>query len=239
MSRGNPVISRGISSERCEYGSSTMSVSGAVMKSMLLMLIVGISFIYSYSTTIYNYRPALQTAGIIAFVVAIVTVFVPKLAQFTAIIYAGAEGFALGALSHWFNRIYPGIAAQAILMTIVVAIVTLLIYRSVPTLAQKVSKMVFIGLISIVAIGGLSFLLSFVGIRLPFYGNGIIGIAFSLFAIVLASMSLMTDFDNITQASNSGAPKYMEWYCAFGLTVTLVWLYTEILSLLAKFQSRD
>ncbi|WP_297518446.1 Bax inhibitor-1/YccA family protein [uncultured Clostridium sp.] len=239
MRKGNPVLLKGINATRDEVSDGVMTVRGAVTKSFLLMLIVAVSFVYSFSGVITNGHSALQIIGLASFIVAIITVFVPKIAKFTAIIYAALQGFLLGAVTNVFNVRYQGIATQAILMTIVVAMITLLVYRSVPTLAQKVRKTVYIGLISMLVISLLSIVFSFIGISLPFYGNGPIGIIFSLVAIVLAAMSLMTDFDNITQAANYGAPKYMEWYCAFGLTVTLIWLYTQILSLLSKLSSRD
>lgn len=239
MKKGNPFISKGLDTTKGKVDSQVMTVGGTVVKSLILMVVLAASFLYSFEMTIYNYKPALTGATLIGFFIAMATTFMPKIAQYTAIIYAACEGFALGALSNLLNNIYDGIASQAILMTIVVAIVTLLIYRAVPTFAEKIRKMVFIGIISVAAVSLISALMSLFGVMSPIYGNGGIGIGFSLIVIVLAAMSLMTDFDNITKAASYGAPKYMEWYCAFGLTVTLIWLYTEILNLLAKVSSRD
>lgn len=239
MKKGNPLITNALNLSKDKVDGGVMTVGGAIVKSFILMAVVAASFLYSYSTTIYTYKSILAVAGVIAFIAAMVTIFMPKIARFTAIIYAAAEGFALGALSNLLNGIYPGIAAQAVIITFVVAMSTLLIYRAVPTLAQKVRKLVGIGLVSIMGIYALTFIMRLFGVVLPFNGNGGIGITFSIIIIIIAGMSLMTDYDNIVQGARYGAPKYMEWYCAFGLTVTLIWLYTQILQLLSQINSRD
>ncbi|MGL5820293.1 MAG: Bax inhibitor-1/YccA family protein [Sarcina sp.] len=239
MNKGNPIILKGLDAAKGKITSNTMSVGGTAIKSTILLIIVGIAFLYSYDVTIYNYSPALTVSGIIAFIAAIITSFVPKISMFTGPIYAAFEGFALGALANMLNNIYPGIAMQAVIATIIVALVTFVVYAIMPSSAARTNKLMTIGLISIAIIYFISFLLSFVGIMLPFLGNGIIGIGFSIFVVIIASLSLLTDFDNIAKGSRYGAPKYMEWYCAFGLTVTLIWLYMEILNLFAKIQSRD
>lgn len=240
MRRGNPLITNALDLSKSKADSGVMTVGGTVVKSFILMAIVAVSFLYSYTITgIESPNGVLTVAGIVALIAAIATSFNPKIAKYTAVIYAAAEGFALGALSNVVNKIYPGIAAQAVLVTIVVALATLLIYRAVPTLAQKVRKIVFIGLISIMAIYLISAIMQMFGVLLPFNGNGGIGIGFSIVVIIIAALSLMTDFDNISKGAAYGMPKYMEWYCAFGLTVTLIWLYAEILQLLLKANSRD
>lgn len=240
MRKGNPLIVNALDLSKSKQDSGVMTVGGTIVKSFILMAVVAVSFLYSYTiTSIESPGGVLSVAGIIALVAAIVTSFNPKIAKYTAIIYAAAEGFALGAVSNMINKMYPGIAAQAVIVTIVVAMATLLIYRAVPTLAEKVRKLVFIGIIAIAGIYLISTIMSFFGVYLPFNGNGGIGIGFSIVVIIIAALSLMTDFDNISKGAAYGMPKYMEWYCAFGLTVTLIWLYAEILQLLLKANSRE
>ncbi|WP_297438141.1 Bax inhibitor-1/YccA family protein [uncultured Clostridium sp.] len=242
MSRkGNPVILKGLDMTKGDVSYERMTLAGTIAKSIILFLILGASFLYSYSMTINGGSNILVASGIISVVLVIVTMIKPKIAKYTAIIYAAAQGFLLGAVSNVINGIYPGIATQAIFITIVVAIVTLLIYRSAPSFAAKIRKVVFIGIISVVVIQLLSMVGGIFGMSSPIYGNGSIGIGigFSIIVIILAAFSLMTDFDNISNAVNYGAPKYMEWFCSLGLMITLIWLYTEILNLLSKFASRD
>lgn len=239
MNKGNPIILKGLDVAKGQIKSKSMTVGGTAFKSIILLAIVAVAFMYSYSVTIYNYSPALKVSVIIALIAGLVTSFVPKISMFTGPIYAAFEGFALGALSNLLNTIYPGIAMQAVIATLVVAVVTFIVYMIMPSAAARTNKLMFIGMISISIIYLASFLLSFFGIMLPFLGNGIIGIGFSIFVIIIASLALLTDFDNIARGSKYGMPKYMEWYCAFGITTTLIWLYIEILRLFAKIQSRD
>ena len=172
---------------------------------------------------------------------ALVTIFKKNWAPFTTPIYALLEGILLGALSALLELAYPGIVVQAVGLTFAIMLALLGAYT---ILRIRPSENFKLGVSA--ATGGIfllylvSFVLSFFGVRIPYiHESGLIGIGFSLVVVVIASLNLVLDFDLIEQGVNQGAPKFMEWYGAFGLLVTLVWLYLEILNLLSKLRSRD
>jgi uncharacterized YccA/Bax inhibitor family protein len=179
--------------------------------------------------------------AIAGFVIALVTVFKKNWAAVTAPLYALAEGLFLGGLSAIFESMYPGIVIQAVSLTFGTLVCLLLAYRSGMIKATENFKLGIvaatgaIGLIYLVTMG-----LGLFGIRMPFiHESGIVGIGFSLFVVVIAALNLVLDFDFIENGAAQGAPKYMEWFAAFGLMVTLIWLYVEILRLLSKLRSRN
>jgi len=174
------------------------------------------------------------------FAVAIATVFKKTWAPITAPLYAALEGLVLGGISAMFERSYPGIAVQAVTLTFGVLAALLIAYTSrlIPVTANfRLGVAAATGGIMLVYLA--SFVLGFFGIAMPFlHDSGPIGIGVSLFIVVIAALNLVLDFDFIEQGAQNNLPKYMEWYAAFGLTVTLVWLYLEIIRLLAKLRSR-
>lgn len=179
------------------------------------------------------------------FVLAMVIIFNPKTAPFLSPIYAGLEGLALGAISAGFEAKYPGIAIQAAGATFGTLFGLLFLYS---TGIVKASQNLTLGLLSamfgILAIYLLDILLRLFGagyspVAELVHGNSWAAIAFSGFVVVIAALNLVLDFDFIENGVESGAPKYMEWYGAFGLMVTLVWLYLEIIRLIAKLRSKD
>lgn len=233
----NPALAKGF--KEATHNGTTMSISGTIGKIVILLAIVAAAFVYSWFYVPYS-SGIMMAVSLITFIIAMFTSFSPKSAQFSAIFYAAFEGLFLGSISKLFNNIYPGIVLPAILLTIVAVLVTVTIYGRKPSIADRTRKGVMIGLTTIVVTSLIGIVLSFFGIILPIYNNGIIGIAFSLVVVVIATISLMQDYDFILRGAQAGAPKYMEWYAAFGLMVTLVWLYMEILQLLAKiFSSND
>ncbi len=158
----------------------------------------------------------------------------------TAPIYSVLEGFFVGGISAVFEAQFPGIVMQAVGLTMCTLFGLLAAYKSG---LIKVTENFRLGVIAatgrIALIYFLSFILRFVGVGIPFiHDSGLIGIGFSLFVVAVAAMNLVLDFDFIESGAQLGAPKYMEWYAAFGLMVTLIWLYIEILRLLAKLKSR-
>jgi uncharacterized YccA/Bax inhibitor family protein len=171
------------------------------------------------------------------FVVALVTIFKKTWSPFTAPLYALLEGFVLGGISAVFEKTYHGIALQAVGLTLGVLFVMLLAYKTGLIRATQGFK---IGVIA--ATGGIAVFYLVEMVLIFFFhfqfsainGGGFWGIAFSLFVVVIAALNLVLDFDMIETGVNGGAPKYMEWYGAFGLMVTLIWLYHEMLRLLAK-----
>jgi uncharacterized YccA/Bax inhibitor family protein len=185
--------------------------------------------------------PMVLVGALGGLVVGLVTSFKKEWSPVTAPLYALLEGLVLGGLSAVFNIRYPGIAIEAVGLTFGTLFVMLLLYR---TGIIKVTEKFRIGIVA--ATGGIflfymaEWLLSFFGINLTTVNGGsTIGIVFSLFVVGIAALNLVLDFDFVEQGVTYGVPKYMEWYAAFGIMVTLVWLYLEILRLLAKMRSRN
>ena len=223
-----------------------MTIQGTVNKTgiMLLLLIISASWtwgkFFSWGGNAAAVYPWMIGGAIGGFVVAMATVFKKHWAGITAPIYAILEGLFLGGISAVFESMYPGIVMQAVTLTFGTMFTLLFAYKSG---LIKVTENFRLGLVA--ATGGIflvymaSFILGFFGINMPFiHESGLLGIGFSLFVVVIAALNLVLDFDFIENGAEAGAPKFMEWYAAFGLMVTLIWLYVEILRLLAKLQRR-
>lgn len=231
----NPALAAGF--EKAVSNGTTMTVGGTIIKILIMTAILAATFIYSwiaFQNPDINYKSVMIVSAGGAMILGFLTSFIPKIAEYTAVFYAAFEGVLLGAISRFFENIYPGIVFPSILLTIICLVATVLIYRRTPQIAGRISKGVFIALISITGIYLVGFLLSLFGITLPIYGSGIIGIGFSVIVVAVATLSLIMDYDFILKGAEQGAPKYMEWYGAFGLLVTLIWLYVQIVQLLGK-----
>jgi uncharacterized YccA/Bax inhibitor family protein len=221
------------------------------MKSLLLLIMVLAGASYTWKVFYEAINPAsvqpwLWGGAIGGFVVAMIISFKPNLAQYLAPIYAVLEGLFLGAVSAMFNQAFaesaPGIVMNAVLLTMLTAFVMFLVYRSgLIKVNDKFIRIISIAIGAIALYYVVTIILSLFGVNLVMLHNsGPLSIGISLIIIGVAAFSLMLDFNFIEKASAAGAPKYMEWYGAFGLMVTLIWLYLEILKLLAKFAgSRD
>jgi uncharacterized YccA/Bax inhibitor family protein len=227
-----------------------MTIQGTVNKTGLLLLLVLLSATWIWSRFFGALEPS-QSLPMIApwmfggaiggFVVALVTIFKKSWAGVTGPIYALLEGLFLGGISAIFEARYPGIVIQAVSLTFGTLLVLLVAYTS---RVIRPSENFKLGIVA--ATGGIaliymaSFVLGLFGVSMPYiHDNGLIGIGFSLFVVVIAALNLVLDFDFIENGASQGAPKYMEWYGAFGLMVTLIWLYIELLRLLAKLRSRN
>jgi uncharacterized YccA/Bax inhibitor family protein len=224
------------------HGEAAMTLSGTVNKTGISLLIL-IFFAALAWRGVFGYTNLMPTIWIGlggGFVLALATVFKKAWAPVTTPLYAAFEGAMLGGISLIFNQQYQGIVFNAVGLTLGILVALLLAYRSGLIRATENFKLGVVaatGGIAIVYL--LSIGMSFFGARMPFiHESGLIGIGFSLFVVVIASLNLVLDFDFIERGAEVGAPKYMEWYGAFGLLVTLVWLYLEILRLLAKLQGR-
>lgn len=225
--------------------SRTMTIQGVVNKSFLMLVLVLVPAAWTWSRFLTSGNPGAvmpwMYIGIFGgLIVAIATVFKKEWAPVTAPLYSVLEGLALGGISAMFEMQFPGIVIQAVLLTFGTLFGLLLAYRSG---LIKVTENFKLGVVA--ATGGIALIyivtliLGFFGVRMPFiHESGIIGIGFSLFVVVIAALNLVLDFDFIENGASSGAPKFMEWYAAFGLMVTLIWLYLEMLRLLAKLRSR-
>ncbi len=225
--------------------SDAMSVQGTVNKTGILLVLALISAAWTWNMYYTSDSPAavmpLAIGGALGgFIVSIITIFKKQWAPLTAPVYALMEGLFLGGISSIFEAQYPGIVIQAVGLTFGTLWGLLLAYKSGVIKATENFKLGVVAATGGIAIVYLAtMILGFFGMEIPFiHGNGILGIAFSGFVVVIAALNLVLDFDFIESGAASGAPKYMEWYAAFGLMVTLVWLYVEILRLLAKLRNR-
>ena len=175
------------------------------------------------------------------FICAMVTVFKKQWSAVTAPIYALLEGLVLGGLSATLELRNPGIAMQAVALTFGTLFCLLMAYKTgLIRVTEKFRTGIIVATMAIALVYLVSMVLGFFHVAVPFMvGSSIWSIGFSLFVVGIAALNLVLDFDLIERGEEVGAPKYMEWYCGFGLMVTLVWLYIEILNLLAKLRSRD
>lgn len=222
-----------------------MSVEGAINKSALLLLLVVGAATWVWTRFFQSGDPAavmpyLWTGLIGGFVAAIATTFKPDWARLTAPAYAVLEGLALGAISAFYETRFHGVVFQAVALTFAVLAVMLMLYRSgVIQVTDRFRAIVFAATGGVALFYFVSILLSFFHVSVPFlYGGGTFSIVFSLVVVGIAAMNLALDFDFIARGAEHGAPKFMEWYAAFGLMVTLVWLYLELLRLLGNARRR-
>jgi len=242
MRSGNPVLSNSTFTDVARGFSRPMTLTGVVNRSILLLLLVaGTSAgVWTYSSShpsaIY---PAVMVGALGGFVVAMATSFKRNWAPITSPIYAVLEGLFIGGISLVMEQRFPGLVLQAVLLTFGVMFALLAAYQSRIIRPSQTFKAVIVGAtfgIVIVYLVSMALQLFFhVGIPL-ITDNGPIGIIFSLVVVGIAALNLVLDFDFIENGVASGAPKWMEWYAAFALTVTLVWLYIEILRLLSKMR---
>lgn len=248
----NPVLNETIFKKQpfAYANTNVMTVGGTATKTLLLLLMVIAGAAYTWKLY-YNATNPQSITGwmfgglIVAFILAMIISFKPKTAQFLAPIYAAGEGLALGGLSAIFNEQFaltaPNIVINAVALTMVTALVMLTVYRSgMIKVNGTFMKVLSIAMISTLVFYLGSWIVSLFGVNLAMLHNSSpLSIGISLVIVAVAAFSLLADYEFIRQASAAGAPKYMEWYGAFGLTVTLVWLYLEILKLLAKFANRE
>jgi uncharacterized YccA/Bax inhibitor family protein len=240
---GNPALSSSVFEQRAgaRAAGDVMTISGVVNKTAILLLLVVITATYAWTASAEAPQPGLMLVGGLGGLgVAFATIFKKTWAPYTAPLYALLEGLLLGGVSAIFERQYPGIVSQAIFLTFGVLGALLLAYRSGLIRATENFKL---GVVA--ATGGIllvylaSFVLRLFGTGIPLiHESGIVGILFSLFVVTIAALNLVLDFDFIEQGAERQLPQYMDWYAGFGLLVTLVWLYLEILHLLAKLQRR-
>ena len=239
MRSGNPALSSKIFKNLEGTGNKKMTIEGTVNKTAMSLLLLMAAASYTWM----NLSPGLMIFGFIGgFIMAIITIFKKTWAPYTVSAYALFEGLALGGVSRIFETEYPGIASQAIFLTFGILSALLLAYKSGlirPTENFKLGIFAATGGIAIMYL--ISFIMSIFGSGISILSpnnSSMLSIGISLFIVVIASLNLVLDFDFIEEGAEKGAPKYMEWYGAFGLLVTLIWLYLEILRLLAKLQSR-
>jgi len=235
---GNPVLSKK-TFDNTISSDNKMTLEGTVNKTAIsLFLLVGAGYLTFNTINLV----LLIGCGIGGFILAIITVYKKEWAPITVPIYAVLEGGMLGGISYMYNSLYDGIVTNAILLTVGILVSLLIAYRSGYIKATENFKL---GIFA--ATGGIA-IVYLINFFMGFFGSGLgvmsvnkaspISIGFSIVVVIIAALNLVLDFDFIEEGAEKGAPKYMEWYGAFGLLVTLIWLYLEILRLLAKLNSR-
>ena len=218
---------------------STMTIRGTVDKTALALCMVVISGYYSFSQA----NLTLMALGLFIGLFLFITLILKKSwAPFIVPLYSISQGFVVGGISYFYNSQYEGIVLQAVLLTILVLFSMLFAYRSKIIKPSENFKLAIFS--SIMAI----FLIYVIGFFMGLFGTGLsildprnsslASIGFSVIVVAIGAFSLVIDFDFIEEGAEKGAPKYMEWYGAFGLLVTLIWLYVEILRLIAKLRNR-
>ena len=248
----NPVFKERVFAKDYTVSSEVMTVNGTMNKTALMLLLVVAAAVFTWNkffdavasnpeAAMSAVMPWIVVGGIGGFITVLVTVFRPQSSGISAPIYAIFEGLLLGGISAILEMQNKGIVMRAVALTLAVFAAMLFLYRSG---AIKVTNKFMMGIFAATAGIALIYLVSFIagmfGANLGFmYGNSNFSIGFSLVVVAIAALNLVLDFAFIERASDAGAPKYMEWYGAFGLMVTLIWLYLEILRLLAKLASRN
>ena len=242
ITSGNPVLRRA-GFDQVLAGAEPMTLGGTIAKTALLLGIVMAGMFYAWAglpglgmteTVVY---PLLTGSFVVAVVLLIFTSLRPEYASVTGPVYAAVQGVVMGIVTMMLNVRYPGLPQQAAVITIATLGVMLVAYRTGVIKATERFRSVVVSCTAAVFVFYLiAFGLSFAGIYIPFlHEGGVIGIGFSHFVVGLAALNLILDFDLIDQGIGS-APKDLEWFAAFGLVVTLVWLYFEILRLLQKLR---
>ena len=245
MRSGNPTLSADTFRRvQAAAGEESMTIGGTVNKTAIALLLLILSAAYTWNTGAANpasVGPLVMVGAIGGLIVAIATVFKQAWAPITTPIYALLEGLVLGGISVITEAQYPGIVAQAVFLTFGTLGALLFVYRAGwVQVTDRFRAGVFAATGGIALFYLLSFVLGFFGVSVPLVNSSsTFGIAFSVIVVGVAALNLVLDFDFIEQGARGRAPKYMEWYGAFGLMVTLVWLYLEMLRLLAKLQRRD
>ena len=247
MRTSNPALNQQVFRGAGAALGEAMTVQGTVNKTAILLVCAVATAAWTWNIFFLHARSPqavapLALVGVIGgLIFAVATIFNKTWAPVTAPIYALLEGLVLGSVSAMLEVRFPGIAIEAVSLTFGTMVALLLAYRSG---LIRVTDKLRLGICA--ATGGIALfylmemVLGFFGVHFSAVnGSGAVGIGFSVFVVIIAALNLVLDFDFIESGARAGAPKYMEWYGAFGLMVTLIWLYFEILRLLSKLRSRD
>ena len=243
---GNPALSDSTFRSEGIVTGKSMTLQGTVNKTGILLGILVLTAVYTWNLFFQTGNPAavmpIATGGAIGgFILAMVTIFKKAWSPYTAPIYAALEGLFLGGISAIFEYQYPGIVIQATGLTLGTLASLLVLYKlGIIQPTENFRLMIVSATMGIAVLYLISMIMNMFGSSgIGFiHSNGLFGIGFSLFVVAIAALNLVLDFDFIEQGAELGAPKYMEWFGAFSLMVTLIWLYLEMLRLLAKLRSR-
>ena len=243
---GNPALSDTTFRSEGRAVGQSMTLQGTVNKTGILLGILVLTAVYTWNLFFQTDNPAavmpIATGGAIGgFILAMITIFKKAWSPYTAPMYAALEGLFLGGISAIFEYQYPGIVIQATGLTLGTLASLLVLYKlGIIKPTENFRLMIVSATMGIAVLYLISMIMNMFGSSgIGFiHSNGLFGIGFSLFVVAIAALNLVLDFDFIEQGSELGAPKYMEWFGAFSLMVTLIWLYLEMLRLLAKLRSR-
>ena len=227
-------------------GSGSMSFRGTLNKfGFLFIMVMATAFYVWNEAAVGNSIQGYVMGGAIGgLVVALILMFKPVWAQYLAPAYALLEGLVIGSISAIYNnafaKVAPGIVMQAVILTFGTAIAMYLLYSfRIIRVTERFRSIMFAAIGGIALFYLITFILSLFGVQVQgLQGGSMLSIGISIAITAIAALSLLLDFDRIEQGASMGAPKYMEWYCAFGLLVTMVWLYVEILRLLGNLYGR-
>jgi uncharacterized YccA/Bax inhibitor family protein len=237
----NPMMSEKTFDNYTEsYQGEVMTVNGAVNKTLVFLAILIISAIIGWDMALKgNFSPTMMYVLIfVALGLAIVSAMRPQLVMYTGTAYCVIKGLVVGMISVMFEFAFPGIVIQALMLTAGTAAGMLFMYKAgIIKVTETFRSIIYIATAGIAIFYLIAFGLSFAGVQMPMiHDNGPMGIGFSVFVVALAALNLLLDFDFIEKGAERKAPKFMEWMGAFGLIITLVWLYIEILRLLSKLK---
>jgi len=241
----NPALNDNTFTRNLSYSEeSRMTLMGAVNKTAILLCILVLAALITWKMVLTGESGAgifIWGGAIAGFIVAIVTVFKKNWAPFTAPLYAALKGLFIGGISAYFAALYEGIVMQAAGLTFGILFALLAAYKSGLIKATENFKLGVCAATGGIALFYLmSIVLGLFGVNMTFlHDSSPLSIGISVFIVIIASLNLVLDFDFIENGVEAGAPKYMEWFAAFGLMVTLIWLYIEILHLLAKLRGRN
>lgn len=220
-----------------------MTLSGTINKSFILFLLLCSSAMVIWWLTFNGLNPLMPaiSGAVIGFVLVLISVFKPQYSGYLAPAYALFEGLFIGGISAIFEIKYPGIVIEAVAATLVTFVICLLLYKyKIVKVNEQFKSVVVAATLAIATYYLISWLFSMFTSFVPVhYGNSLMSIGISVFVIVIAALNLFLDFDEIENGVQRKLPKYMEWFGAMGLMITLVWLYIEFLRLLSKLYSRD
>ena len=238
----NPILNEKFAEQERVLQGEPMTVNGTLQITgfLSILLVAAAAFTWSRFTLGYTDIAVMLTGAgaIVGFIIALIIAFTRI--KYLVPVYAVCEGLALGGISATFEASYPGIVSQAVAGTFAALFSMLILYRAkVIRCTDKFRSVIFISTLSVAAIYLVDFIGHFFNYSIPMINtSSIVGIGFSIIVILIAALNLIIDFDFIERGAQNMLPKDFEWYGAFGLMVTLVWLYLEILRLLAKLQDR-
>lgn len=242
----NPILNDNFASDVPIMESDVMSVNGTIQKSFFMLIMLVASAAYTWTLALQGFVDKVNILGTIGVIAAFIAVIIMnfvrgKASGVLATIYSIGEGLFLGMVSVMFQKVYPGIVLQAVIATFSVMFVMLALFKlEIIKCGERFKAFYMTALLSVVLIYAIQFVASWFGRSIPqIFTSSPIGIGFSLIVIGIASLGFIMDFDFIKQGENRLAPKYYEWIGATGLMTSIVWVYVEILQLLAKLNDRS